>query len=619
MKIEYNSIQVIIDEISYRISIKSKGEIWEWHKNYEPSFYYREKKILFSEFNEIEMCKWEDKYIVGIEISYKGLGNEKWHIKTKVWIDKTTEEIYFEYVPIDERIESVTWPGYMEFEKQDSNWYTLLTVQQGILIPNTWKEEVNELPFDGLYGTEGGYMSWFGQVKRRRGYIAICETPWDARNYIFHPKGGGYTYVGINWLSCLGKISYSRIIKYKFFDDCDYVDICKYFKEDQRKKGNGKTLLQKQQNFPDLANMYGIAFVHTNIKMEINKDSDMYGNENKKLMTFDDQKRRIKNLYKQGIKGLYVHLDGWSNYGYDSRHPEYGGICREAGGEEKFAELISFLHQNKSFICLHDQYRDFYCNSSCFDEGLACVNKEKISTYHSRWAGGRQTYLCASKALEFIKNNYNKVKKYRIDGLYLDAFVCNSADECYSEVHLMTRKECYEYRKEGLHFLYQENIMPSSEEVADWAIDELITCHFAPYDFMVEYPTMPRRGIPVPLFNLVFHECVIIPWIMKKTTDNEDYMLYALINGGAPYIILDNPYLDIDGCFDNTKEISEEENIERCKQVMKLHSQIANQEMVFHELLNVSGMQQRSVFADGTEIKVDFEKGTYQISNIYSK
>jgi len=50
------------------------------------------------------------------------------------------------------------------------------------------------------------------------------------------------------------------------------------------------------------------------------------------------------------------------------------------------------------------------------------------------------------------------------------------------------------------------------------------------YDFMLEKPGSPKKGIPVPLFNLVYHDCVIEPWMMDKVSNDEDYMLYALIN-----------------------------------------------------------------------------------------
>ena len=49
-----------------------------------------------------------------------------------------------------------------------------------MMIPNTWPEELQPVIFDGFFGTAGGYMPWFGQVRGREGYIAICVTPWNA-------------------------------------------------------------------------------------------------------------------------------------------------------------------------------------------------------------------------------------------------------------------------------------------------------------------------------------------------------------------------------------------------------------------------------------------------------
>ena len=36
---------------------------------------------------------------------------------------------------------------------------------------------------------------------------------------------------------------------------------------------------------------------------------------------------------------------------------------------------------------------------------------------------------------------------------------------------------------------------------------------------------------------------------MEKLSDTEDLMLYALLNGGAPYLIRDGAYANTDGSF----------------------------------------------------------------------
>ena len=81
-------------------------------------------------------------------------------------------------------------------------------------------------------------------------------------------------------------------------------------------------------------------------------------------------------------------------------------------------------------------------------------------------------------------------------------------------------------------------------------------CHYAPYDFMMKKPGTPKEGVPVPLYNLVYHDCVIQPWMMDKVSEAEDYMLYALLNGGAPYLIRDAAYPNIDGAFDDNVTLS---------------------------------------------------------------
>ena len=79
-----------------------------------------------------------------------------------------------------------------------------------------------------------------------------------------------------------------------------------------------------------------------------------------------------------------------------------------------------------------------------------------------------------------------------------------------------------------------------------------------------------EKGIPVPLFNLVYHDCVIEPWMMDRVSKDEDYMLYALLAGGAPYLVRDGAYPNTDGAFDGEK-ISLEEMTERCRVVTELH------------------------------------------------
>ena len=116
---------------------------------------------------------------------------------------------------------------------------------------------------------------------------------------------------------------------------------------------------------------------------------------------------------------------------------------------------------------------------------------------------------------------------------------------------------------------------------------------------MMERPGSPRKGIPVPLYNLVYHDCLIIPWPMENHPDGEDYMLYALLNGGAAYIRRDPAYPGMDGAFSITAGDQTEEDVRRWRIVSELQRKVAKMEMVSHRLLDKQGNQQQTVFSDG--------------------
>ena len=100
---------------------------------------------------------------------------------------------------------------------------------------------------------------------------------------------------------------------------------------------------------------------------------------------------------------------------------------------------------------------------------------------------------------------------------------------------------------------------------------------------------------------------------MDQVSEDEDYMLYAVLNGGAPYLLRDGAYPNFDGSFE-TMGLGLKEDIKRCDVVCELHEKVAKCEMVRHELVDGEYTVQRTVFADGTSVTVDFGKQTYEIA-----
>ena len=201
---------LIFDENKLTFEMRRDQEAWRWAGNYVPKMICEEGEFLFQDASRISHEKAENGTGSGILSVYEGFcvnGTETpYTFETFVWIAEATGDVFFEWIPVKEeglQVQKVLWPGEMEFEEAKEDWYTLLNQEQGMLIPNTWPEELKPVIFDGFFGTAGGYMPWFGQVRGRSGYIAICVTPWNAGYQAEHPANGPYSHVSVRFEPCL--------------------------------------------------------------------------------------------------------------------------------------------------------------------------------------------------------------------------------------------------------------------------------------------------------------------------------------------------------------------------------------------------------------------------------
>ncbi|MEI3206190.1 MAG: hypothetical protein V8S73_16735 [Lachnospiraceae bacterium] len=143
-------------------------------------------------------------------------------------------------------------------------------------------------------------MPWFGQVKERCGYTAICTTPWNAGYQAEHPAGGPYTSVGA-WLEpSLGTMNYRRVFRYTFLNDCDYNDLCKTYRQDVREQGHLRTLKEKAVQNPSIHDLVGTCFVHTGIKTVVQPESGFSDpqnpEKNNRVVPFSVREQQIREI-----------------------------------------------------------------------------------------------------------------------------------------------------------------------------------------------------------------------------------------------------------------------------------------------------------------------------------
>ena len=602
MQNQMNSVQFLEDG-----SVRAGERVWRFDPLREPYLLTdREQRIPFSSFQRISTAPVHTGLGVALRTIYQGLeGFPDCMFETEALISSTDGHVDFTLSAVREgglRLKEVAWPAPLAADEAGS--YAVLNTMQGQLLPVDWPEEVGaKLPFDGQLCSESAYMPWWGEVTPGGAYLAWVRSPWDAKYTIDHPAGGP-TRVFARHLPSLGKMRYQRTVSFWFLPaGAGYVELCQLYRALAEEDGKPVTLREKAQENPNVRRLAGCCVMHVPGKTHVVPDSRYYDREhpekNDSLVPFSHWEERVRRLKSLGVDRLYLHQDGWGQPGYDNQHPDYLPLCRELGGWEGMKALSDTMAELGYLFGIHDQYRDYYLDAPTYSADNACVGPDGSIYGHAIWAGGKQNYLCASLAPAYVKRNFEQLKAagIRLQATYLDVFTCNEADECDHPRHRMTRRQCLEYRAKCFHYLTAHGIVPSSEEVNDWAMDSQVFCHWAPY--------LTGCAIAVPLFNLVYHDCVMIPWKMgadewgipRGTTG----FLQCLLNGGMPYLSETAEGEDL------------EENIRQWRVCSDLHRQVAMEKMVSHTFLNAERTEQCAVYGDGTRVTVNFADGGFEI------
>lgn len=527
------------------------------------------------------------------------------HLRTLIWVHKTTGRLYFELIPIKEidNISEIRWPVPYEWKREDENSYTLFPNFMGMMIPSNWDTEICNNDYY-RFCEAGANMPWYSQVDHTEGYITILETPYDCNYRYYHPAQDGPTEIFLMWKPSLGKIGYRRVVHTQFISDCDYVKVCKTYRSYVKEQGKLLTLAQKRLENAKIDDLIGSPIIHTDIYYDVRPEAVIYDKEhpenNYRFSTFSQRKEQLRQLKESGLGKAYLHLDGWGKDGYDHLHPDILPPCEKAGGAKDFADLQNFCKENNILFALHDQYRDYYIDAETYDENNSVQCVDGTVEHECTWNGGDQSYLCQMLAPYYIARNYDSLNEMGInpDGVYLDVFSCVHLDECSNPEHTMTQKECIEFRQKSMALLAARGMIISSEVAVDSFLPYLVLCHHTPYRGARD--DLKSWGIYLPLFNLVYHDCFIVPWTMrddKNAPINENRYLDAILNG-------DPAYLDINADKDEIKKI---------EAVSSLQKELCLCEMVSHEFVNCDRSVQRTVFSNGTAVTVNYVTHEYKV------
>lgn len=162
MEFTVSGTTVRFDERTMQFAFTRDGAEWNTCADFKPTLQCAQGTFAFADATSITHEQRETGTGTGIRSIFTGFGHSAYSFETYVWVERASGDVLFEWIPLNEQglnITNVTWPAAMDFDCADDHDTTLITHEQGVMIPNTWPTAVStkDIAFDGRFETAGGY------------------------------------------------------------------------------------------------------------------------------------------------------------------------------------------------------------------------------------------------------------------------------------------------------------------------------------------------------------------------------------------------------------------------------------------------------------------------------
>jgi hypothetical protein len=391
--------------------------------------------------------------------------------------------------------------------------YAIVPCREGLLVPAD-----SGKVFKRVFGTsdyEGCHMNMLGFAK---GGSALIVT-WD-NAYVFpelqstKPGGKEYRQRLSATLELRRSASSLRLMP---LGEGDFNTVAAGYRRYAEKQGLAVTLEEKIRRDPHVELMISAsnAKLWTCLARRMNEESTK--EESAKVRwTFDEAAQIAEHLSKDvGIERCLFMVGGWSEGGYDCRHPDNLPANPECGGNEGLADAIKRIQALGYVACLHDNVQDMYRDAKSWDPSFIEKRADGSLITGGRWLGGRAYMVCAPKQLELAKRPQNLPatnKLFSPWSYFIDTTYAVGPRECHDPNHPIDRNDDIAWKIRLSDYAREQFGVFGSECGREWALP-----HSDFFEGLVAvsgryYHNLKPEELGatvIPFFEMVYHDCQI--------------------------------------------------------------------------------------------------------------
>ena len=474
----------------------------------------------------------------------------------------------------------------------------VVPMNEGMLFPVDDKSiSSRQLP---TYNGHGGLsMPWAGIcAKNGSGQLLLVRTPDDAEVDLQRDAAGNLGEAP-QWSPTRNTFGYTRKLTYVFFDRGGYVAQAKWYRNFAKSAGLFETLSQKRKKNPNVDLLIGAADVWCWEKNSVSLCKEM--------------------------KSLGMDHVLWASGGAPDQIPAINKLGYLTGKYDQYQDVYP---PETPGATLHADWPD----DLVYDESGKPINGwlETI-TAPDGTTKQYQAGVCNSKrALDFASTDIPAdLKKTPYTARFLDTDTASPWREDYNPEHPMSRTDDRRYRLGLLKYCSEDlKLVTGSETGIDPAVPYLdyfegmmsISEYRPPNDgYDVEKIIEPTPDIlkyqvgpayRIPLFELVYHDCTVDYWYWGDYNNKIPAVwpkrdLFNVLYGTPPVFMFDSSFW----------QANKQHFVKSYKDICPLARRLGYAEMLSHESLTADHTVQRTTWASGTTVTVNFGDTPFKMSN----
>lgn len=408
------------------------------------------------------------------------------------------------------------------------------------------------------------------------------------------------------WNPSKGKFAYPRRLLYRFTPSGGYVALAKAYRAYAKEKGLLVTFAEKLKKNPNIRRLFGAP--------------DVWGDASLKF---------AREAKAAGVDKMLIH--GRSSPQEMKAINDLGYLTSEY---DNYTDVLP-VEEGRDVDSSHDKLPDAAVLKADNQRMTAWLTWDKKTQYMKR---------CPSLWVNAAKVVVPKLlKTHPFIGRFIDVTTAEGLYECYDEKHPLTKAQKRQCGPELLGYVRSQNLVVGGEHGIWWGVPHLdyiegmMSGGF--YSWPAGYLIHPKSkdetfdqlgraggmsggfaayekwGIGhewrVPLWELVFHDCVVSTWYWG---DASDWLLQAapevtpkkdafnILYGTIPLL-----WANREGSWHAARDVF----LRTYRNTCKLHEVIAGTEMLTHEFVTPDRAVQRTKFSDGTTVIVNFGEKPY--------